>query len=90
MRTGVPCNENRFFPVWKTSQGKPCSGPVLALYGIAVRLVCNLLLFLSDKCNTEIDCKDKSDEHNCDFMFFGEQNYAKELIPRDEGGFHLL
>ena len=31
MRTGVPCNENRFFPVWKTSQGKPCSGPVLAL-----------------------------------------------------------
>ena len=43
----------------------------------------------SDKCNTEIDCKDKSDEHNCDFMFFGEQNYAKELIPRDEGGFHL-
>ena len=36
MRTGVPCNENRFFPVWKTSQGKPCSGPVLALYGIAV------------------------------------------------------
>ena len=36
MRTGVPCNENRFFPVWKTSQGKPCSGPVLALYRIAV------------------------------------------------------
>ena len=37
MRTGVPCNENRFFPVCKTSQGKPCSGPVLALYRIAVR-----------------------------------------------------
>ena len=36
MRTGVPCNKNRFFPVWKTSQGKPCSGPVLALYRIAV------------------------------------------------------
>ena len=36
MRTGVPCNEKRFFPVWKTSQGKPCSCPVLALYGIAV------------------------------------------------------
>ena len=36
MRTGVSCNGNRFFPVWKTSQGKPCSGPVLALYGIAV------------------------------------------------------
>ena len=28
----VPCNENRFFSVRKTSQGKPCSGPVLALY----------------------------------------------------------
>ena len=36
MRTGVPCNENRFFPVWKTSQGKSCSGPVLALYRITV------------------------------------------------------
>ena len=28
MRTGVPCNKNRFFPVWKTSQGIPCTGPV--------------------------------------------------------------
>ena len=27
-RTGVPYNENRVFPVLKTSQGKPCSGPV--------------------------------------------------------------
>ena len=36
MRTGVPCNKNRFFLVWKTSHGKPCSGPVLALYRIAV------------------------------------------------------
>ena len=36
MRTGIPCNENRLFLMWKTSQGKPCSGPVLALYGIAV------------------------------------------------------
>ena len=36
MRTGVSCNGNRFFPVLKTSQGKPCSGPVLALYRIAV------------------------------------------------------
>ena len=38
MRTGVPCIENRIFPVWKTSQGKPCSGPVLALYRIAVHV----------------------------------------------------
>ena len=36
MRTGVPCNENRFFPVRISTQGKTCSGPVLALYGIAV------------------------------------------------------
>ena len=36
MITAVPCNENRLFPVWKTSQGKPCSGPVLTLYRIAV------------------------------------------------------
>ena len=28
MRTGDPCNENRFFPVRITIQGKPCSGPV--------------------------------------------------------------
>ena len=32
----------------------------------------------SDKCNTEIDCMDKSDEPYCDFMFFGEQNYASK------------
>jgi hypothetical protein len=36
MRTGFPCNENRVFPVRKSTQGKPCSGPVLALSGIAV------------------------------------------------------
>ena len=35
MRTGVPCNENRFFPVRISTQGKPCSDPVLAMYGIA-------------------------------------------------------
>ena len=36
MRRGAPCNVNRFFPVRITTQGKPCSGPVLALYEIAV------------------------------------------------------
>ena len=36
MRTGVPCNENRFFPVRISTQGKACSGPVLTLYRIAV------------------------------------------------------
>ena len=38
MRTGVPCNENKFFPVRISTQGKPCSGPVLTLYGIAVQI----------------------------------------------------
>ena len=37
MRTGVPCNENRFFPGEFNTQGKPYSGPVLALYRIAVQ-----------------------------------------------------
>ena len=36
MRTGVPCNENRLYPVRISTQGKTCSGTVLALYGIAV------------------------------------------------------
>jgi hypothetical protein len=32
----------------------------------------------SSKCDTQIDCEDKSDEPNCDY-----KNYAKELVPRD-------
>ena len=40
------------------------------------------LFHLSDKCNTEVDCADKSDEINCDYLRFG-SNYAKELIPRE-------
>ena len=39
MGTGVHCIGDRVFPVWKTSQGKPCTGPVLALYGIAVHRI---------------------------------------------------
>ena len=54
MRTGVPCNENKFFPVWKTSQGKPCSGPVLALYRIAV---CNQFYNYSVVLGAAIKCK---------------------------------
>ena len=45
MSTGVPCNENRFFPVRIYYTGKPCSGPVLALYGIAVYSGINLNRF---------------------------------------------
>ena len=42
-------------------------------------------MLFSNKCNTEIDCEDKSDEHNCDYLKLG-ANYAKELIPRDDAG----
>ena len=35
--TGIPANVNIFFLYGKSTQGKPCSGPVLALYGIAVQ-----------------------------------------------------
>ena len=37
----------------------------------------------SDRCNTEIDCQDKSDEYGCDYLKMSD-SYAKELIPRDE------
>ena len=40
MRTGVPCNENRFSPVRISTQGKTCSGLVLALYGIGAFWEC--------------------------------------------------
>ena len=43
-----PCNENRVFPVYFFSQGKPCSGPVLALYGIAVYAINHLGLMNKD------------------------------------------
>ena len=36
MKTGVPCNENRVFPLRIYYTGKPCSGPVLTLYEMAV------------------------------------------------------
>ena len=37
MITGVPCNENRFLPLRISTQGKPCSGPFMAMYRIAVQ-----------------------------------------------------
>ena len=46
-------------------------------------------LFISQRCNTEIDCEDKSDEYECTYLKFG-PNYAKELIPRDENGGALI
>ena len=49
----------------------------------------NLIYIFSDKCNTEIDCIDQSDEFYCDYLRFGE-NYASELAPRDESGNVLI
>ena len=51
-------------------------------FSCIVNEINDLFSFLSDKCNTEIDCDDKSDEINCDYLRFG-SNYAKELIPRE-------
>ncbi len=48
MRKGVPSNKNRFFPVRKSTQRKPCSGPVLALYGIAVWLTLRDCILIAD------------------------------------------
>ena len=59
-------------------------------------LKCSILIKLfislknySSKCDTEIDCFDKSDEYYCDYLRFGE-NYARELIPRDDTGQPLI
>ena len=40
---------------------------------------------LHQKCNTEFNCNDKSDEENCDYMLFGE-DYSKLRLPIDESG----
>ena len=42
MRTGVPCNENRFFPVGIDSQVVPCE-----LYRVWVCSVINIMIILS-------------------------------------------
>jgi hypothetical protein len=40
---------------------------------------------IRDRCNTELDCEDETDENTCDYLSFG-VNYAKELIPRGTSG----
>ena len=37
---------------------------------------------LHQKCNTEINCEDKSDEYNCKYLKFG-NNYNKGILPID-------
>ena len=37
----------------------------------------------SKKCNTAVDCKDKSDEQYCDYLRIP-PNYGKELIPNED------
>ena len=39
------------------------------------------MAFHSNKCDTDINCNDKSDESNCDYLILP-KTYAKELIPR--------
>ena len=39
----------------------------------------------SDKCDTDIDCNDKSDEFYCDYLRL-RSRYAKTLLPRDRLG----
>ena len=39
-------------------------------------------MIFRDRCNTEIDCEDKSDEFGCDYLRLSD-TYSKELIPRD-------
>ena len=56
---------------------------------ISSKIQIELISAFSDKCNTEIDCVDKSDEYYCEYLRFGE-NYAKELVPRDETGSPLI
>ena len=45
----------------------------------------NKYIFHSDKCNTELDCIDKSDETYCDYLKYGD-DYAESLVPRDKSG----
>ena len=40
---------------------------------------------LHQRCNTELNCKDKSDENNCNYMIFG-PDYSKRQLPIDESG----
>ena len=40
---------------------------------------------LHQRCNTELNCEDKSDENNCKYMIFG-QDYSNRQLPIDESG----
>ena len=72
MRTGVPCNENRFFPVRISTQGKSCSGPVLALFWHCTGLQCRQPLSVYDE--HSILCKANNLRSNLPW------NHLKNLI----------
>ncbi len=40
------------------------------------------LYFYSFRCDTKVDCQDKSDELNCTYITIG-PDYSKELMPRN-------
>ena len=40
-------------------------------------------MYSSKRCDINFDCKDQSDELNCDYLSLG-ANYGSELIPRDD------
>jgi hypothetical protein len=46
---------------------------------------CFAFSLIRDRCNTELNCMDQTDENNCNYLSFG-VNYAKQLIPRDQQG----
>ena len=40
---------------------------------------------LTDRCNIKLNCKDKSDEINCDAKLKIENDYNKEVVPISRG-----
>ena len=40
---------------------------------------------LTDRCNIKLNCKDKSDEINCDAKLKIENDYNKEVVPVSQG-----
>ena len=43
-----------------------------------------------ERCDTSMDCLDRSDEARCNFLDFGGDAYAKDMTPRIKGGLTAL